>query len=64
MHFSATLNYKRFTKGPYSNFTNFTTQIKVNNRYNIKKIKLIIFIESYKFIDILEVAHTFILIFV
>ena len=30
--------YSRLIKGPYSNLINFTTQIKVNNKYNIKKI--------------------------
>merc|ERR1712189_151507 len=41
---------KRFTKGPYSNFTNFTTQIKVNNKYNIKNVIKKIFIFSYTII--------------
>ena len=44
--------YKRLIKGPYSNFTSFTTQIKVNKRYNIKNNNDNKFIDSYNLIDI------------
>jgi len=60
IHFSATLNkyiyiyiyYNRFTNGPYSNLINFTTQINVINKYNIKNIIKKKFIFSYIIIDI------------
>jgi len=45
--------YKRLIRGPYSNFTNFTTQIKVNNKYSMRNTKDNEFIESYKDIDII-----------
>ena len=38
--------YSRLINGPYSNFTNFTTQIKVNNKNNIKNNIKKIFIFS------------------
>ena len=43
--------YNRLIRGPYSNFTNLTTQISVNNKYNIRNTNDIEFIESYKDMD-------------
>ena len=44
--------YRRLIKGPYSNLTNFTTQIKVNSKYSIKNNNDNKFIDSYSLIDI------------